>query len=118
MASFENHVRQAKSNLSFLKEVNKSSKFFDWQVTTCFYTAVHLVNAHLAKCADLHYRTHQETKQALNPHSPLSTCKIDEDIFNIYVSLEKLSRRSRYLCNEEVGDDKKEFLTGEKHLTR
>lgn len=118
MATFEQHLQQAKNNLIFLKEINDKSKFFDWQVTTCFYTAVHLINAHLAKCADLHYKTHEETKIAINPDNPLSMCKIEEGVFDKYVSLEKLSRRARYLCNDTgAPDDHRPFLTFEKHVS-
>jgi hypothetical protein len=121
MASFDQHLAQAKNNLLFLKEINDKSKFYDWQVTTCFYVAVHLVNAHLAMLADLHYRTHKETKHAISPDNNTSTCKFTEDAHDKYVSLEKLSRRSRYLCNHEptgAVDDKKGFTTDLKHLQR
>ena len=119
MASFENHLQQAKNNLLFLKEINDKSKYFDWQVTACFYTAVHLVNAHLAKCADLHYKTHEETKLAINPDNKLSLCKIEEEVFDKYVSLEKLSRRARYLCNDNSEHDKvNSYLTYEKHVSK
>lgn len=119
MASFENHLQQAKTNLVFLKEINDKSKYFDWQVTVCFYAAVHLVNAHLAKCANLHYKTHQETKLAINPHNPLAVCKIEEDVFDKYSSLEKLSRRARYLCNDAgQTDDQITYLTSEKRVSR
>lgn len=79
--------------------------YFDWQVTACFYTSVHLINAHLAKSANLHYKTHQETKQAINPNNPLSIRKIEENVFELYESLKKLSRRSGYLCNEASNHD-------------
>lgn len=119
MASFDNHVQQAKSNLLFLKDINDRSKYFDWQVTACFYTSVHLINAHIAKCANLHYKTHQETKQAINPDNLLSICKIEELVFDTYVSLEKLSRRARYLCNDVMPqDDTRPFLTYERHVSK
>jgi hypothetical protein len=122
MASFDQHLSQAKNNLLFLKEISDKSKFFDWQVTTCFYSAVHLINAHLAQCADLHYRTHKETKHAISPDNPLAPCKFTEEAHDNYVSLEKLSRRSRYLCNERnlssEEDAKKSFLTDYKHVVK
>lgn len=121
MASFDQHLTQAKSNLSFLKDISDRSKYFDWQVTSCFYVAVHLINAHLAKCADLHYKTHKETKMAISPDNSLSTCKFTEEIFDTYVSLEKLSRRSRYLCNDNPSRNENpglSFLTNEKHVSR
>jgi hypothetical protein len=119
MASFDQHLLQAKNNLLFLKEINNKSNFFDWQVTTCFYVAVHLVNAHLAKCHNIHYSSHKITKQAMNPHNTLAPCKIDIDVFDTYCSLEKLSRRSRYLCNDSLAHEpNRAFLTYEKHVKR
>lgn len=118
MASFEDHVAQANCNLVFLKEINNKSKFFDWQVTACFYIAVHLVNAHLAQKANLHYKSHTETKSAINPDNNMSIAPFSEIAFDSYISLEKLSRRSRYLCNDKQGqdDNTKSFLTYEKHV--
>lgn len=117
MASFEEHVSQAKSNLIFLNEINNHSKFYDWQVTACFYVAVHLVNAHIAKTGGLHYKTHKEVKAVINHHNAISICKVDESTFTKYVSLEKLSRRSRYLCNENQNNLEKGFLTYDRHVS-
>jgi len=120
MALFDQHVNQAKKNLIFLKDISDQSKHFDWQVTACFYTAVHLMNAHLAICGGFHFRSHKATQDALNPHIN-GPCKIEEDIFNLYLSLYKLSRRSRYLCDEEFTgetDEAAAYLTLEKHVGR
>lgn len=119
MASFDNHIKQAKSNLSLFKLVCDSSKHLDWQVTSCYYVAVHLVNAHIAKTANLHYKTHSEVKQAINPNNHITICALDEDIFDLYQSLEKLSRMARYLCDES-GDnhDTHSFITKEKHVIK
>ncbi|MES2809387.1 MAG: hypothetical protein V4619_12215 [Bacteroidota bacterium] len=118
MAGFDDHIRQAKGNLSILSEFNqKILNGWDWQVTISYYVAVHLMNAHLAKKANLHYKTHEQVKNAL--FSLTSIAKIPDDVYTAYVKLEGLSRRSRYLCNEisniqpELG-----FLTYDKHLKK
>lgn len=120
MASFENHIAQSKSNIKFLLQTNKSGReFWDWQVTTCFYVAVHLVNAHIAKVADLHYNTHENVKNVLNPHNPMSVCKVPEDVYLDYAKLEGLSRRSRYLCNHERnGNSGNAYMTYDKHFAK
>lgn len=120
MASFEEHIAQAKSNLKFLEEINsKANSFWDWQVTTTFYIAVHIINAHLAKTGDLHYRTHEDVKNAINPTKPLSITRIDESIYLCYVKLEGLSRRSRYLCHDSTSNRSTEaHLTNDRHFTK
>ena len=113
MATFQEHVDHANKNLLFLTETNlKNTDFWDWQVTTAFYVAVHIVNAHLAKKGNLHYRTHEDVKNSLNPHNPLAVCKIEEQVYLAYTKLEMLSRRARYLCH-----DKKENKSDSIHFT-
>ena len=120
MASFDEHIQQAKSNLKFLAATNsKNKQFWDWQVTTTFYVAVHIVNAHLAKVADLHYRAHEDVKNALNPYSLVSVGKVPEEIYLAYTKLEGLSRRSRYLCSQELSDTSTvAHFTYDKHFSR
>jgi hypothetical protein len=121
LASFENHIGQAKSNINFLLQTNSADiKYWDWQVTICFYIAVHTVNAHLAKSANLHYHTHESVKNILNTHNALSTCAVPIDVYLDYTKLEGLSRRSRYLCNHEDSKKDKEIahMTFDKHFAK
>ncbi|MFI5136565.1 MAG: hypothetical protein ACHQIM_01975 [Sphingobacteriales bacterium] len=118
MANFDDHIRQAKGNLSILSEFNnKIANGWDWQVTIAYYIAVHLMNAHLAKKANLHYKTHEQVKNAL--FSATSVGKIPEDVYLSYVKLEGLSRRSRYLCHENnAGLESLPYLTYDKHFKK
>ncbi|MEJ0105203.1 MAG: hypothetical protein WDO19_22760 [Bacteroidota bacterium] len=120
MASFDEHINQAKSNLLFLTETNsKNNSFWDWQVTTAFYVAVHIVNAHLAHIGNLHYRTHEDVKNAINPYNPLALGKIDETIYLCYAKLEGLSRRSRYLCHDDPANrGTNVHLTYDRHFAK
>ncbi len=103
MASFEEHILQTRKNLSFLSKINNEcNEYWDWQVTTCFYIAVHLVNAHIAKKSNQHYRTHSEVKNALNPYVDLSLTKLEEKEYLAYSKLMNLSRRARYLCHDNT----------------
>ncbi len=119
MASYEAHIDQAKKNLAFLIQVNQNnSTNWDWQVTVCFYVAVHVANAHLAKSANLHYRTHADVKNVLAP-KPLSIPQLPEDIYLAYAKLEGLSRRARYLCSHEPSDHAiTAFFTHDKHFAK
>ena len=120
MATFDEHINQAKRNLVFLESINHNVKdSIDWQVTVCFYTALHLINAHLAKF-ELQYRKHGDVKNALNPERTLSISKFPEDEYVAYATLQMLSRRSRYLVNEkdsQIGATSA-FLTHDIHLAK
>lgn len=118
MAQFDDHIAQAKKNLNFLCKANSCiSDSYDWQVTVCFYVAVHLVNAHLAKTG-MHYRTHTDVNNAINPFNQVSPTKLEEGDYISYIKLSQLSRRSRYLVKDSEKPERPEeaFFTYEKHL--
>ncbi|MBI1782287.1 MAG: HEPN domain-containing protein [Sphingobacteriales bacterium] len=120
MATFDEHIQQAKRNFDFLCLVNqKVNDHFDWQVTVCFYTALHLVNAHLSK-HNLQYRKHHDVNYALNPDVQLSVSKLPEEEYDSYIALQRLSRRSRYLVNEKDNNisSTQAFFTYDKHLAK
>jgi hypothetical protein len=88
-------------------------------VTFCFYTAVHVINAHLAKKANLHYRTHEDVKNAINPTIAVPICAVPDAIYLSYLKLENLSRRARYLCTDDKkGDQEIAYLTYDKHFAK
>src|SRR5690606_26414230 len=105
-------------NVEVLQGINNNvPESWDWQVTTSFYSAVHLVNAHLAAVADLHYRTHNDVKVAL--YKETSLAKVPDAIYLSYTKLELLSRRARYLCSDDPNADVSHgFLTHDKHLRK
>lgn len=108
MATFNEHIAHSKKNLDFLSKVNSSvDDSWDWQVTICFYTALHLMNAHIVKKTNKNYLTHNQVEEVINPYNALSIGKLDENTFLSYSKLCQLSRRSRYLLNENFkkGDD-------------
>jgi hypothetical protein len=120
LATFDEHINQAKRNLAFLESINHNiTDCTDWQVTVCFYAALHLINAHLSKF-DMQYRKHVDVKNALNSERVLSVSKLPEDEYYAYVALQTLSRRSRYLVNEkdnQIGATTA-FLTYDVHFAR
>ena len=121
MASYTEHISQAKNNLKFLQDISTelSGQYWDWNVTVCFYAGVHLVNSHIASTTDLHYRRHDEVSDTLNPFNQLSLAKVPENVFTAYCHLQNLSRRSRYLISERMSNRGEErFLTFEKHFQR
>lgn len=121
MASFDEHIAQAKRNLLFLRQINgQCNDHWDWQVTTCFYVAVHLANAHIAMKSNMHYRSHSDVKYALNPENVLSVTKFEEEQYKAYVKLMNLSRRARYLCHDNPSTDvgERSFMTYDVHLNK
>lgn len=123
MPLFEEHIKQASNNLRFLEFVNRSGNTFcDWQVTVCFYTAIHLVNAHLS-LYNMQYRKHVDVKDALNLKNQQSVQRgiaLPQNEYLAYTKLQSLSRRSRYLVNEKDNNlsSTTAFLTYDIHLKR
>ncbi|WP_157579206.1 hypothetical protein [Spirosoma montaniterrae] len=78
-----------------------------------------MVNAHLATFS-LQYRSHTDAKHALNPQRAASPSKLPEDEYAAYISLQMLSRRSRYLVNEKDGQigAGQAAYTYDKHLAK
>jgi hypothetical protein len=88
MASFNEHVSQARKNLSVLEKVNQViPDTWDWQITIGFYSALHLANAHIAKKINAHYRTHGKVGEALNPYIRLNPSAMEEDAYLAYLAL-------------------------------
>lgn len=91
MADFSNHVARASENLRFIEKLNIIPQQWDWKVTTGFYVAVHLVNAHLARVGNLHFRQHKQVEDAISPQSVLVTARLPENVYVAYRILKNLS---------------------------
>jgi hypothetical protein len=119
VASFQEHIEQAKHNLAFLEQINKhSNSYWDWQVTVSFYIGVHLINSHIYQKSTFSYRSHEQVNQAINPFN-ISPSKLDEKSYLAYAKLQGLARRSRYLCNEEHSNKSQNaHFTYDKHFSR
>lgn len=119
VANFQEHLQQAKRNLFFLSRINKEIiDCTDWQVTTCFYSCLHLLNAYLAQEQNLHYNSHRDMEQALNWANATSIVKLSENDFTNYQMLRNLSRRSRYLCTDTGNHSGPAEVTRDKQLAK
>jgi hypothetical protein len=119
MASFESYVAQAKKNIEFFENIHDRNNFLDWQVTTTYYIAVHLINAHLFKHNGCIYNSHEKVKMYINPHALVKgDWTLDDETYNSYVSLENLSRKSRYLTKVEIKNDNNVYYTKFKDLIK
>lgn len=124
MGTFSEHLNPSQSNLQFLSKISSSTdNFWDWQVTVCFYSALHLINAHIVNKTQSNYLTHKDVEAVLNPNNLLSVARLDIPNYIAYIKLLELSRRSRYLLNEnfkkgEKQDIQKVSLTYSKHFRK
>lgn len=124
MGSFNEHINHSFSNLEFLSKVNTSiNSSWDWQVTICFYSALHLMNSHIVSKTGKNYLSHSQVAEVINPYTQLSLAKLDEETYLSYNKLFQLSRRSRYLLNENfkkkgVVDIQPACITYDKHFKK
>lgn len=122
MALFEAHISKVQHNLSVLQKINSIQGTLDWQITVCYYTAVHLIDGYLAREANLHFQKHTDVDLAINPMNTLSLQKLPSEIYLHYEKLSNLSRRARYLCSDNPSERQKqsgtEFLVNDKHLRK
>ena len=124
MGSFKEHIDHSVKNVRFLSQINKSvDESWDWQVTVCFYTALHLINAHIVKKTNSNYLSHSKVEEIINPFNQMSVAKLNEEVYVSYIKLFQLSRRSRYLLNENFKKSEKIAIqnanfTYSKHLRK
>lgn len=119
MPNFLEHLRKSNENLVFLEKISNFDNYWDWKVTVSFYVALHLINAHIAKKIDAHYRSHNKVENAINPFNEMSPTKLNDDIYKSYIKLQNLSRRARYLVHDKP-DEKSDnvFFTYDKHFKK
>jgi hypothetical protein len=124
VGSFKEHIQQSQNNIKFLSKISTDLEdCWDWQVTVCFYSALHLINAHVVNKFDQNYLSHSKVEEVINPYNTLSLAKLDEEIYISYTKLLQLSRRSRYLLSENFTKGERKNIqiacaTYSKHLRK
>lgn len=91
-------LKQALHNEEFHKNIcdNSSDKFYDWKITSLFYTAIHYLKA-LALKRNLNIgQTHHEIEQNVNPDRNNAIMRVSRNAWNEYKKLLQYSRNSRY----------------------
>jgi hypothetical protein len=92
------HYRQAERNLKLVETLNLTpEKFWDWQVTALFYSALHLVNGHIRETDGGNYYTHVMVQNIIHHTNDGSKAKLPSEVGIAYEKLQLLSRRARYL---------------------
>lgn len=90
---------QAKKNLRTLSDINNNvDNCIDWQVTLCFYVAVHLMKSHLAHNF-IDSTNHEDLKHHISGCHTMRVAgvQIPDAVSYSYSDLENLSRKARYL---------------------
>jgi len=90
MPNKNKHLQQIESNKDFFKKIrdNYDTKFFDWKITTLFYTILHYAEA-LCATKGCHYRKHRERQEKLERLLP-------DPEYRLYLRLKNESENSRY----------------------
>jgi hypothetical protein len=87
MADTEQHIRQWKHNRRFAKTID--STYRDWQINVIFYTALHAVDAAIAKLG-LRVTNHDERKKVVLTNGSFAAVR------NPFLELYRISRITRY----------------------
>jgi hypothetical protein len=92
MAKFEQHIAQWKHNRAFARSIDR--KYVDWQVTVIFYTALHAIDAALAKL-QLSVANHEERNRQVETNESFANVRKQ------YMNLYRLSMTTRYIADPE-----------------
>jgi len=90
MPNKNKHLQQIQSNKDFFEKIRDDydTKFFDWKITTLFYTILHYAEA-LCSNRGSHSRDHREREEKLEKILPNSELRL-------YRRLKNESKASRY----------------------
>jgi hypothetical protein len=90
MLKVDDYVRQAEQNSQFVVQV--SLERFDWQITVCFYAALHWLNAVTRLMGKPEAHSHEQT------FNNVKEARIPYPVRQAYEDLFDLSIYARYRC--------------------
>lgn len=98
------YIAKAKHNESFHVDLcdNFRDKYFDWKITSLFYTAIHWIKVLADKENQEIGFTHKEVNQSINPFNSNATLRVSRGAYNCYLGLYKHSKTARY---DGIGTD-------------
>lgn len=119
MAGFTDHITEAKKNLKVLKVLNSAKEIdYHWQITLSYYSALHFINAFLSDVSNVHPGNHQLLKDYIEPNSRSTMTRLSCDLYSAYNHLEIISRKARYLCDNNGKSCERGFFPNEKDFHR
>lgn len=94
----EEYIAKAKHNETFHCDLcdNFHDKYFDWKITSLFYTAIHWLKVLANKESKDIGVTHKEVNQNIDPSNPNAELKISKGAYYYYINLYKHSKTARY----------------------
>lgn len=116
-ATEQQHRAKAQKNRQLSSDLEaKLADYREWQVTTVFYAAVHLVQAYLRAKTSAYPQTHQERDELINRLPDL------KPLYVPYNELKRVSVKSRYAClpvNQfDVDEARKQYDIIRQHIDR
>lgn len=104
MATFNEHLERVDRNIEHLKRIRELAvRDLDWEITVCFYIAVHLMQARIVSMTGRNPTTHKTREEYLNPenstfdHLPASQqARLPKAEWFFYKDLYVFSRTARY----------------------
>ena len=93
----QSHIEKGKKNEKFLSLIEEHGKndYLDWNITVCFYSALHYVKAYLKKHG-YNTNSHKEIDQNIRHTSLICNVKFDEKHYRAYADLKTYSSTARY----------------------
>ncbi len=94
----DEYIAKAKHNEAFHCDLcdNFHDKYFDWKITSLFYTAIHWIKVLAKKEKKDIGVTHQEVNRNINPSNYDSLLKLNKGAYYYYINLYKQSKTARY----------------------
>lgn len=94
----EEYIAKAKHNETFHCDLCETfqDKYFDWRITSLFYTAIHWIKVLANKEKKEIGVTHKEVNQNIDPNNSSAKLRISKGAYHYYINLYKHSKTARY----------------------
>ena len=94
----EEYIAKAKHNETFHCDLceNFDDKYFDWKITSLFYSAIHWIKVLANKEKKDIGVTHKEVNQNIDPNNRNAELKLNQGAYHYYINLYKHSKTARY----------------------
>lgn len=113
------HIKKVIHNLNVISQLEaQGSPYRDWQITLCFYSALHLTRYHLQASANYTCTTHEDAKDRLHWQNTMPFSRMDKEPYQAYADLEGFSRRARYIPEISPETFEKDYIRAIQRLDK